>query len=130
MFSQPYEERVNIVLPMENAQNGAAAPPADDSVSHGSGDNGADFDIKGYPQLAKFQSKFPEYTIFAKFSTLNMLNLLHLQAELKHAELRLDTAMKDDFESNGPNRKCYHANWGLLSSSAANQAVKASPCCE
>ncbi|PMD33863.1 hypothetical protein L207DRAFT_498390 [Hyaloscypha variabilis F] len=42
--------------------------------------------IEGYPQIAQFMSEHKELGILRRFGELNMLTLLHLQAELMHLE--------------------------------------------
>jgi hypothetical protein len=84
-----------------------------------------DVRVSGYPQLARFQSRYHEYSIFRKFSRLNMLNLLYLQAELKHLELELETTEEDDYASGRQPRQGYHSNWEALRSSlkSADDAI-------
>jgi hypothetical protein len=81
--------------------------------------------VPGYPLLATFQHKFPEYTIFRKFSKINMLNLLYLQAELKHLELEVETMMQDDYTSGTAPRNSYHSNWKKLRDSLADENAQA-----
>ena len=55
---------------------------------------------KGYNKLAILMSKNPEVAILRRFGTLNMLNLLYLQAELAELERKFETAYLDDAVSN------------------------------
>lgn len=42
--------------------------------------------VEGYPQIAQLMSQHNELAIVRIFGGLNMLNLLHMQAELMHLE--------------------------------------------
>ncbi|KAF2685148.1 hypothetical protein K458DRAFT_486793 [Lentithecium fluviatile CBS 122367] len=83
--------------------------------------------MSGYPRLAIYQSKYQEYAIFRKFSKLNMLNLLYLQAEIKHLEAEMEITMEDDFNCSDAPRKNYHSNWRELSGSCRNEHEDVTP---
>jgi hypothetical protein len=42
--------------------------------------------IEGYPQISQVMSQNKELAIVRRFGNLNMLNILHMQAELMHLE--------------------------------------------
>ena len=74
----------NSVLPEEIAESARPIP------SQG------EWQIKGYPKLARMLSIFPEAAVFRRFGNLGMLNLLSLQAELIDIETRLGDTWEDD----------------------------------
>ena len=59
---------------------------------------------RGYPKLASLMGYHPETAIFRRFDHLNMLNLLSLQAELTHLEVRLQDIRSEDETSGDPLR--------------------------
>ena len=67
--------------------------------------NNVDEARQGYPALAWFMSKYPELAIFRRFSELNLINLLRLQAELQDLEHQLDEARREDSSSDNENRQ-------------------------
>ncbi|KAM0163113.1 hypothetical protein ACHAQE_002663 [Botrytis cinerea] len=54
---------------------------------------------RGYRKLATFMTKVDDVVIFRRFSKLNMLNLLRLQAELASLELSYEAACNIDDDS-------------------------------
>ena len=71
----------------------------------------------GYTKLAKFMGAHPELAIFKRFSYLNSLSLLHMQAELQVLEEKLQKQVQKD--ASDPNRYLYDLNWQDLRSSAS-----------
>lgn len=53
-------------------------------------------ELRGYPKLANLMGPYPEIAIFRRFSSLTMLNLMSLQAELLEIEDKLQTCQKED----------------------------------
>jgi hypothetical protein len=53
-------------------------------------------DITGYPKLADYMGRYNDVAIFRRFRTLNMLNLLSLQAELVDLEVKYRQACSED----------------------------------
>lgn len=54
---------------------------------------------RGYRKLATFMTEVDDVVIFRRFSKLNMLNLLRLQAELASLELSYEAACNIDDDS-------------------------------
>jgi hypothetical protein len=54
--------------------------------------------MEGYPQISQLMYQHPELAIMRKFGNLNMLNMLHMQAELMHLEERYYKLSKTDEE--------------------------------
>lgn len=52
--------------------------------------------LRGYSKLAALMGSYPEAAIFRRFGTLNMLNLLRLQAELTDLEFQLQDIRSED----------------------------------
>lgn len=50
----------------------------------------------GYGALARMMANHRNQEVFRRFSTLNIENMLHMQAELLHLELIIDEARKSD----------------------------------
>lgn len=63
---------------------------------------------RGYPKLAALMGSHQETAIFRRFGTLNMLNLLSLQAELTDLEGQLENIVKGD-ETSGDADRILHA---------------------
>ncbi|KAF2187509.1 hypothetical protein K469DRAFT_725452 [Zopfia rhizophila CBS 207.26] len=74
----------------------------------------------GYPELASLMGSHMEVAIFRRFSTLNIQNLLHMQAELMHIEQELCEIAREDDESGDPIRQSYRNNWSALEQSACS----------
>ncbi|OQO12263.1 hypothetical protein B0A48_02904 [Cryoendolithus antarcticus] len=68
----------------------------------------------GYPQLATFMSQNPETAIVRKFSTLAMLNVLRLQAELQDMEAEFHEIVEEDSQSGNPTRQKYSRDFSLM----------------
>lgn len=81
-----------------------------------------DIPRNGYSKLASLMGRHPEVAILRRFSTLNVRNLLYLQAELVHLEHQLALCTKADLESRDQDRVEYDRDWYALSSSG--QAVR------
>ena len=62
---------------------------------------------RGYPKLAALMGSHQETAIFRRFGTLNMLNLLSLQAELTDLEVQLHDIIKRDETSGDSDRMLY-----------------------
>lgn len=69
----------------------------------------------GYDKLASVMGLFPDVAIFRRFATMNVKNILYLQAELMHLEKQLDEAAQADTMSGDINRREYHRAWFALS---------------
>ncbi|KAK8180446.1 uncharacterized protein BKA78DRAFT_357666 [Phyllosticta capitalensis] len=67
----------------------------------------------GHPALAEYMSKIPEMAMFRRFGTLNLQNLLYLQAEILELEQTLQTLQKKDSQGNEEQRR-YATNWWFL----------------
>ncbi|KAL3457099.1 hypothetical protein BJX64DRAFT_269399 [Aspergillus heterothallicus] len=61
----------------------------------------------GYPKFAEVMGEHPEQAIVRRFGSLNMLNILRLQAELSDLERQLKQAQWDNRESMQGNRRSY-----------------------
>ncbi|KAL9083394.1 MAG: hypothetical protein Q9165_008544 [Trypethelium subeluteriae] len=68
----------------------------------------------GYPQLAKWMGLRSETAIFQRFGFLNKLNLLHMQAELKNLEKKLEKAQRRDSQSHIEEERLYSADFYFL----------------
>jgi hypothetical protein len=55
--------------------------------------------IEGYPRIARVMSEHRELGILRRFGDLNMLTLLHLQAELMHLEEAYEKISETDEKS-------------------------------
>jgi hypothetical protein len=55
--------------------------------------------IGGYPQISQLMSQYNELAIVRKFGNLNLLNLLHMQAELMHLEEKYHHISETDEKS-------------------------------
>lgn len=71
--------------------------------------------MEGYVKLAELMACATELGIFRRFGTLNVQNLLYLQAELTHLESELRTLEKADRDSGGPFKSVYCHDWWHLS---------------
>jgi len=76
---------------------------------------------EGYAKLAAFMGAHPETAILRRFGTLNMQNLLYLQAELINLENALHKQAKEDFESGHPERSIYASDWETLRDSTTEK---------
>ncbi len=70
---------------------------------------------QGYHKLASMMGLFPDVAIFKRFSTLNVKNILYLQAELAHLENDLDLAAQEDALSGDVFRIDFYRSWCTLS---------------
>ncbi|OAQ60275.2 hypothetical protein VFPPC_10699 [Pochonia chlamydosporia 170] len=61
----------------------------------------------GYPTLAKLMGSYPDTAIFRRFTELNLLNLLRLQAEIQEMEHELQQIRVEDAESHDQIRRTY-----------------------
>ena len=62
---------------------------------------------RGYPKLAKLMGTHYETAIFRRFTELNMLNLLSLQAELTDLEIQLQNIRNEDEVADDAVRSLY-----------------------
>lgn len=69
---------------------------------------------KGYHKLAVLMGSSTGVAIFRSFGTLNMLNLLGLQAELVDLEAQLSDIRQEDDTSDNANRRLYSERFWLL----------------
>lgn len=72
---------------------------------------------EGYRRLAVLMSRNPEMAIFRSFKTLNVQNILYLQAELNELETISEKLHQYDRASSHPKRRSNHKNWYYLSHS-------------
>lgn len=75
---------------------------------------GRDAENGNYQRLALFMTRCPDTAIFRKFATLNMLNLLRLQAELQDMEQNLQDIAEEDRTSGDKLRKEYGRSFRLM----------------
>ena len=61
----------------------------------------------GYPTLAWLMRSYPDNAIFRRFTELNILNLLRLQAEINEMEHQLEKIREEDIGSQDPIRTIY-----------------------
>ncbi|KAM5341168.1 hypothetical protein ACJ41O_015277 [Fusarium nematophilum] len=66
---------------------------------------------EGYRKLAAFIARSGDHTIFRKFSMLNVMNILRLQAEVQDLEDQFGEAWKDDVQSGDPIRARYSSSF-------------------
>ncbi|KAK6079539.1 hypothetical protein SCUP234_05708 [Seiridium cupressi] len=71
--------------------------------------------MEGYAKLALLMGRHDEVAIFRRFQTLNMQNLLYMQAELAQLEDDLKKLAREDTDS--PDRIYYAKDWWSLSQS-------------
>ena len=69
----------------------------------------------GYHRLASVMGLFPDLAIFRRFATLNVQNILYLQAELVDLEKTLEETALADSLSGDINRREHHRAWYPLS---------------
>ena len=74
--------------------------------------------MAGYSDLAALMGCYADVAIFRQFRSLNMQNLLHMQAELMHIEQDLQDIAKEDNESEDPTRQSYGSNWLAIEKSS------------
>jgi hypothetical protein len=72
--------------------------------------------MEGYTKLATLMGAYPEVAIVRRFASLNMQNVLYLQAELVHLESRLREIEEEDKKSGDENKKDRDFDWFQLSS--------------
>ncbi|KAM3078035.1 hypothetical protein ACMFMG_002666 [Clarireedia jacksonii] len=83
--------------PPGNAQ--APPPMRMGSIGRNSGSTSTSTEsmpLEGYPKLADYMGRYNDVAIFRRFRTLNMLNLLSLQAELVDLEVKYRQACSED----------------------------------
>ncbi|KAK2769441.1 hypothetical protein FQN52_005029 [Onygenales sp. PD_12] len=70
--------------------------------------------MAGYDELAKFITADPGLSIYRRFSYLNTKNILYLQAELVNLEAQLERIIREDIQSQEPNRELFpYSLWHL-----------------
>jgi hypothetical protein len=75
--------------------------------------------VAGYPKLAGLMGLFPELAILRRFGSLNMRNLLYMQAELVYLENELqECELADKYARSRDERTRYRSNWFWLRESA------------
>lgn len=74
-----------------------------------------DYTQHGYHRLASAMGLLPDLAIFRRFSTLNVKNILYLQAELVYLEDQLEIAAQEDSLSGNTRRRNYDRDWFALS---------------
>lgn len=76
-------------------------------------------ECEGYRAIAQFLAKEPGIVILNRFPTLNVQNLLYMQAELYHLEEELQEIAKEDAASSCPTRQDYRYSFVELRDSLA-----------
>ncbi|KAK9420127.1 hypothetical protein SUNI508_06655 [Seiridium unicorne] len=71
----------------------------------------------GYTKLAQLMGAHPDVAIFQRFRMLNVLSLLHMQAELRVLELDLQDQAKDDAKCPDTDKAMFDQDWRILSNS-------------
>lgn len=71
--------------------------------------------LEGYAKISDLMSRHDEFAIFRRFSNLNFLNVLYLQAELSHLEEDLRAIVEAD--KTDPDRIYYTKHWYSLAHS-------------
>lgn len=71
-------------------------------------------DKHGYHLLASLMACSPELAFFRRFATLNLKNILYLQAELVVLERELRDAARKDEQSGNEMRQYYSRAWAYL----------------
>jgi hypothetical protein len=89
-----------------------------DLETAGSWNRGQENIVPGHPLLANHMCLHPQIAIFRSFLRLNMLHLLHLQAEIVGLENKLQKAERDDHESADHLRSEFSGNWWMMENSA------------
>ena len=76
--------------------------------------------MEGYAKVAQLMSAYDEFAILRRFKSLNLQNLLYLQAEITHLEAELDELARRDKMRGG---REYHASdwWSLSLGENANE---------
>lgn len=69
---------------------------------------------EGYPKLAQLMNTYVDTAVFRRFSELNILNLLRLQAEINELEHQLTEIPKEDIDSDDPIRQSYSADFRAM----------------
>jgi hypothetical protein len=77
--------------------------------------------MAGYTTLGSMMGTHPEAAIVRRFGSLNVQNILYLQAELTTLELELKRCAKADADSGHQNRAVYDRDWRTLSESLQSQ---------
>lgn len=83
-----------------------------------------DLKPKGYPRLAALMGPNPDVAIFRRFSALNMLNLMSLQAKLVELEARLSDIIREDENADDPRRRLYSEHFSVLHSLGDGNGVR------
>ncbi|KAK3320511.1 hypothetical protein B0T19DRAFT_477768 [Cercophora scortea] len=89
--------------------------PAGDPPTSSPNDHDDSVSVQGYAKLVKLITTSPGIAIFRKFSSLNLLNLLRLQAELHDLEYQLEEARGEDNSAvDDPNRPHYRSSFRTM----------------
>lgn len=72
----------------------------------------------GYPKLANLMGNYTEMAIFRRFSDLNYLNALSLQADIQELQVHLGDICYEDNTSSDPERVTYSKYYHALRKSA------------
>lgn len=73
---------------------------------------------RGYHRLANLMGHYPEAAIFRRFNSLNMLNLLSLQAELVDLQIQFGDMCAEDDESTDVDEKEFSTYFRKMRNSA------------
>ncbi|KAI0968840.1 hypothetical protein F4678DRAFT_464028 [Xylaria arbuscula] len=71
-------------------------------------------DKQGYPKIASFMADHPEDATFRRFASLNLQNILYLQAEITGLEKDLRKLEADSDASNDCDRRHFSFDWYTL----------------
>ena len=74
--------------------------------------------MNGYPKLSKLMGSSPAVTIFRRFSTLNIQNLLYLQAEINELEDEINEIAREDNESHSEQKKLFSTQWEVMANAS------------
>lgn len=80
--------------------------------------------MDGYPKLAALIGASPEIAIFKRFGTINVQNLLYLQAELIELEGEFDDTALEDFNSADAERQFFSKQWWTLSQTTGGNRLQ------
>jgi hypothetical protein len=77
--------------------------------------------MKGYTKIAALMGKYPNLGMVSQFSSLNIQNLLYMQAELAELQQQLHELQVYNDRSENPNMARFSRSWVLMSSAEADE---------
>ncbi|KAK0625563.1 hypothetical protein DIS24_g11122 [Lasiodiplodia hormozganensis] len=102
-------EALMAIQPASPREAASTARQQGGNVGGGSGGGGGGLLPAGYPSLARRMASMPEASIFRSFASLNIRNLLYMQAELVCLEDELNRYQLEDARA-GQTRQKYANN--------------------